>query len=138
MSRIVRKSIFEINLSGTGGLDGYLPVFSFSKEEKEFRGVRQMVLFRSGAPYAVLEDAAMQMFLLLNGKARQLTVNTQIEGRVVSFRTQQLQLTHTASTAGGAPHLEVCLTGKLDDVTVDGAPVADKEAEMTRGRSTLT
>ena len=47
----------------------------------------------------------MQMFLLLNGKARQLTVNTQIEGRVVSFRTQQLQLTHTASTAGGAPHL---------------------------------
>ncbi|MFQ9681006.1 MAG: hypothetical protein ACLRZH_13825 [Ruthenibacterium lactatiformans] len=54
-------------------------------------------------------------------------------GRVVSFRTQQLQLTHTASTAGGAPHLEVCLTGKLDDVTVDGAPVADKEeAEMTR------
>lgn len=127
------QSIFEINLSGTGGLDGYLPVFSFSKEEKEFRGVRQMVLFRSGAPYAVLEDAAMQMFLLLNGKARQLTVNTQIEGRVVSFRTQQLQLTHTASTAGGAPHLEVCLTGKLDDVTVDGAPVADKEeAEMTR------
>lgn len=95
------QSIFEINLSGTGGLDGYLPVFSFSKEEKEFRGVRQMVLFCSGAPYAVLEDAAMQMFLLLNGKARQLTVNTQIEGRVVSFRTQQLQLTHTASTAGG-------------------------------------
>lgn len=127
------QSIFEINLSGTGGLDGYLPVFSFSKEEKEFRGVRQMVLFRSGAPYAVLEDAAMQMFLLLNGKARQLTVNTQIEGRVVSFRTQQLRLTHTASTAGGALHLEVCLTGKLDDVTVDGAPVADKEeAEMTR------
>ena len=26
------QSIFEINLSGTGGLDGYLPVFSFSKE----------------------------------------------------------------------------------------------------------
>ena len=84
MSRIVRKAFLRSIFRETGGLDGYLPVFSFSKEEKEFRGVRQMVLFRSGAPYAVLEDAAMQMFLLLNGKARQLTVNTQIEGRVVN------------------------------------------------------
>lgn len=127
------QSIFEINLSDDGGLNGYLPVFAFSKEAKEFCGVRQLVLFRGGAPYGVLEDTEMQMFLLLNGKARQLTVNTQIDGQVVSFRTQQLQLTRTASYADGAPHLEVRLTGKLDDLTVDGSPVADEEeAEMTR------
>ncbi len=59
------QSLFELELSGESGMRGYLPVFSFSKEEKDFRGVRQLALMEDGAPYRMLEDAPMQLFLLL-------------------------------------------------------------------------
>ncbi len=127
------QSIFELDLSGENGMNGYLPVFTFSKEEKEFCGVREIVLIRDGKPDGVLRDAPMQLALLLAGKQRSLTANVEIEGEVFSFDTQQLNLTHTASSRSGAPCLSVRLTGKVDDITIDGIPV-QKENENDAAR----
>ncbi len=114
--------------------DGYLPIFSFSKEQKDFCGVRELALIQDGKPYLTVKDTAMQLFLLLAGKADRLTVYTQVEGRTVSFSTQGLCLTHTALLRKGAPDLTVCLSGKLDGVTVNGVPVeGDEKLVVTDG-----
>lgn len=125
---MLTQSLFELELSGENGMNGYLPVFSFSNEEKDFRGVRQLALIRDGAPYQMLEDAPMQLFLLLAGKSNRLTVYTQINGKTVSFRAQQLCLTRVSSVFKGVPKLTVRLTGTVEDITVDGIPV-EREAQ---------
>lgn len=128
------QGVFEIELSGAAGMNGYLPIFSFSKEQKDFCGVRELALIQDGKPYLTVKDTAMQLFLLLAGKADRLTVYTQVEGRTVSFSTQGLCLTHTALLRKGAPDLTVCLSGKLDGVTVNGVPVeGDEKLVVTDG-----
>lgn len=126
---VLTQSLFELELSGENGMNGYLPVFSFSKEEKDFRGVRQLALIRDGAPYQMLEDAPMQLFLLLAGKSNRLTVHTQIDGKTVSFHAQQLCLTRVSSVYKGVPELTVRLTGTVEDITVDGIPI-EREAQQ--------
>lgn len=121
------QGIFELELSGGQGMNGYLPIFTFSKEEKDFCGVRELALIQDGAPYLTLRDTAMQLFLLLAGKADRLTAHTQVEGRTVSFAARQLCLTRTASLQKGAPELTVRLTGSIDGVTVNGVPVGEEE-----------
>lgn len=130
---VLTQSLFELELSGENGMNGYLPVFSFSNEEKDFCGVRQLALIRDGAPYLLLEDAPMQLFLLLAGKSNRLTVYTQIDGETVSFRAQQLFLSRTSSVVKGVPALTVRLAGTVEDITVDGVPVErDAQQETTK------
>lgn len=121
------QSIYELNFSQESGLDGYLPVFSFSEDEKDFCGVKRLVLFRDGVLYGMAEDVQMQMLLLLSGKADRLTIHTQIDGATVAFRTQQAFLSRQAGVENGVPSLNVCLSGKLDDITWDGVPVESGE-----------
>lgn len=130
---VLTQSLFELELSGENGMNGYLPVFSFSKEEKDFCGVRQLALIRDGTPYRMLEDAPMQLFLLLAGKSNRLTVYTQIEGETVSFHAQQLVLSRVASVVKGVPALIVRLTGTVEDITADGVPVGqDSQQDAAR------
>jgi len=121
------QSIFELNLAGEDGLNGYLPVFSFSKDEKEFCGVQQIVLMRAGKPDAVLEETAMQLALLLAGKSSRLTVNTQIADESVSFTTQRLLVARTPSVENGVPCLSVRLTGMVDEITMNGVPLQKEQ-----------
>lgn len=130
---VLTQSLFELELSGENGMNGYLPVFSFSKEEKDFRGVRQLALIRDGVPYQVLEDAPMQLFLLLANKSNRLTVHTQIDGENVSFQAQQLCLTHASSVWKGVPRLTVRLTGTVEDITIGGVPV-ERDAQEDAAR----
>lgn len=122
------QSVFELELAGEDGMNGYLPVFEFSKEEKEFCGVRQLILMRDGKPDGMLSETSMQLALLLAGKTGRLCVNTRIEDQSVSFRTQHLQVARTASVQGGVPCLSVRITGVLDEITVNGVPV-DRERQ---------
>ncbi len=131
------QSLFELELSGESGMRGYLPVFSFSKEEKDFRGVRQLALMEDGAPYRMLEDAPMQLFLLLAERSNRLTLYTQIDGETVSFHAQQLCLTRVSSMAGGVPKLTVRLTGAVEDITADGVPVEAGARQNAAGRINL-
>lgn len=117
------QSLYEIDLSGASGMNGYLPVFSFSAEEKDFCGVRRLVLFRDGAPCAAVEDVPMQLFLLLMGKTDRIAGVMHRDGQSVSFETERLRLTRTAGARGGRPALTVRLEGMLHSVTVDGVPV---------------
>lgn len=126
---VLTQSLFALELPEENGMSGYLPVFSFSEEEKDFRGVRQLVLIRDGAPYRVLEDAPMQLFLLLAGQSTQIAMYTQIDGESVSFHAQQLCLTRVSSVDKGVPQLTVRLTGSVEDITVNGVPV-EKEARQ--------
>lgn len=121
---VLAQSLFELELSEQDGMNGYLPIFSFSKEEKGFRGVRQLALIRGGAPYRTLEGAPMQLFLLLAGKSNQLTMYLPIDGKEVSFHAQQLCLARVPSAVRGVPKLTVHLTGTLDDITENGIPIA--------------
>lgn len=130
---VLTQSLFELELSGENGMNGYLPVFSFSKEEKDFCGVRQLALIRDGTPYRMLEDAPMQLFLLLAGKSNRLTVYTQIDGETVSFRAQQLFLSRASSVVKGVPALTVRLTGTVEDITANGVPV-EREAQQETAR----
>lgn len=130
---VLTQSLFELELSGENGMNGYLPVFSFSEEEKDFCGVRQLALIRDGAPYQMLEDAPMQLFLLLAGKSNLLTVYTQIDGETISFHAQQLVLSRDSSVVKGMPALTVRLAGTVEDITVDGVPV-EREARQEAAR----
>ena len=130
---VLTQSLFELELSSENGMNGYLPVFSFSKEEKDFCGVRQLVLIRDGVPYRMLEDAPMQLFLLLAGKSNRLTVYTQINGETVSFRAQQLFLSRTSSTIKGIPALTVRLAGTVEDITANGVPL-ERDAQQEAAR----
>lgn len=130
---VLTQSLFELELSGDNGMSGYLPVFSFSEEEKDFRGVRQLALIHDGTPYQTLEGAPMQLFLLLAGKSNRLTVHTQIDGKNISFQAGQLCLTRVPSSFKGVPGLTVRLTGTVEDITADGVPV-EREAGLEAAR----
>lgn len=123
------QSIFELDLAGEDGLNGYLPVFSFSKEEKEFCGVRQIALMRAGKPDALLEETPMQLALLLSGKADRLSVNTQIEGEAFSFTTQQTTVARTPSVENGVPCLSVHMAGLVGEITVNGVPLTRQQQD---------
>lgn len=121
------QSIFELDFSGENGLNGYLPVFSFSKEEKEFCGVRQIALMRGGKPDVLLEETPMQLALLLSGKAKRLSVNAQMEDGKYSFTTQQVLIARTPSVENGVPCLSVHMTGLVEEITVNGVPLAKEQ-----------
>ena len=104
-------------------------MFSFSKEEKEFCGVRQIALMRAGKPDALLEETPMQLALLLSGKADRLSVNTQIEGEAFSFTTQQTTVARTPSVENGVPCLSVHMAGLVDEITVNGVPLTRQQQD---------
>lgn len=114
--------IFELDTE-TSGVSGALPVYRFSKDESEYFGVKQLMLFHKGMPEGTVEDELLQLFLLLSGKTDRLEINTEIDGRLVSFGTQKLYLSRSATILNGAPHLDVNITGKLDGVILNGKPV---------------
>lgn len=120
--------IFELDTTGSAGVSGALPVYTFSKDESDYFGVKRLMLFHRGIPVGELEKEQMQLYLLLSGKSDRLEINTEIEGRPVSFGTQRLYLSHTAKTVAGVPQLEVNVTGKLDSTMIDGKPVGKEHA----------
>ncbi len=125
--------IFEWDTGGLG-MSGALPIYTFSKEESDYFGVKQLMLFQQGTPAGKIEKEHMQLYLLLNDKAHSLEINTEIQGDLVSFRTHRLYISRTAKMLEGVPYLEVRIAGKLAGAMINGKPVKKEQSGAAAAR----
>ncbi|MEG1175447.1 MAG: hypothetical protein RSD27_00135 [Ruthenibacterium sp.] len=121
--------VHEIRYDENEHFYGYLPILQI--HANEFTGVEELMLYDSGTPLCTLRDLAMQLTLLLSGKAQSLETTQSIEKTQTTLRTQQLFLQREIDDNG---MLFIQLCGKTESLTQNGRALQGDSARQTLQR----
>lgn len=110
---------------GPGKAAGWLPVLTWDEEGGLSPGVRSLLLLRDGRRDGLVRGTALQLALVLAGKAQRLAFTNTVDGQTVTLRTQPLQVQKTAAVTG--EQVTVRLTGAVQALSVDGQSCGEEE-----------
>ncbi len=113
------RSIYE-SVPGKEGENGWLPILEFSQEKDDFIGVREAALFKEGVCYDHWNETELQMALFLDGKSKNLALQTQQNGNLLSMKTGALILKKDVTQEGEKMILHLSIEGKVEHLSFDG------------------
>ena len=117
------QSIFEA-IPGEHGESGWLPILDFSDKSDAFIGVKRAALFKDGICYSFWDATELQVALLLDGKCRNLSVQTSFEQTLISLETSALSIEKNVKPENGKWILEIQISGKIEHLSIKGKTVS--------------